>query len=176
MRAVEVVNLSCLDIWVCIVPTSVSRTYQLSISRGVDVLDEGDSLEKPPATPGLDGLDGIEKRLRIPIATGAAHTYTECARIWNPIHTDRRFALAAGLPDIILHGTATLALAVSRIVEEVVGNPARVRRIGGRFSAMVMMPCVLTLVIHGRQPGMVGFSVLTDDGDIAFSNGFLCFD
>ena len=154
----------------------VSRTYQLSISRGVDVLDEGDSLEKPPATPGLDGLDGIEKRLRIPIATGAAHTYTECARIWNPIHTDRRFALAAGLPDIILHGTATLALAVSRIVEEVVGNPARVRRIGGRFSAMVMMPSVLTLVIHGRQPGMVGFSVLTDDGNTAFSNGFLCFD
>ena len=26
--------------------------------------------------------------------------YTECARIWNPIHTDRAVALAAGLPDI----------------------------------------------------------------------------
>lgn len=35
------------------------------------------------------------------------HVYSECADIWNPIHTERREALAAGLPDIILHGTAT---------------------------------------------------------------------
>ena len=26
--------------------------------------------------------------LPVPVAQGAAHTYTESARIWNPIHTD----------------------------------------------------------------------------------------
>ena len=111
----------------------------------------------------------------MPIAAGAAHTYTECARIWNPIHTDRQVALSAGLPDIILHGTATLALAISKLVEEVVGSPERVCRVGGRFSAMVLMPSVLTLVIHGEQGGVVGFSVLTGDGETAFSNGYLCY-
>ncbi len=154
----------------------VSRTYQLSISRGVDVLGEADVWETPPETPRLDGLEGAERRLKMPVAAGAAHTYTECARIWNPIHTDRQIALAAGLPDIILHGTATLALAVSKLIEEVVGSPARVSRVGGRFSAMVLMPSVLTLVIHGQRAGMVGFSVLTDEGKTAFSNGYLCFD
>ena len=154
----------------------VSRTYQLSISRGVDVLGDADAWETPPATPHLDGLEGSKRCLQMPIAAGAAHTYTECARIWNPIHTDRRVALAAGLPDIILHGTATLALAVSKLIEEVVGSPARLTRVGGRFSAMVLMPSVLTLVIHGQRAGMVGFSVLTDEGKTAFSNGYLCFD
>lgn len=154
----------------------VSRTYQLSISRGVDVLGKADVWETPPETPRLDGLEGAERRLEMPVATGTAHTYTECARIWNPIHTDRQIALAAGLPDIILHGTATLALAVSKLIEEVVGSPARVCRVGGRFSAMVLMPSVLTLVIHGQRAGMVGFSVLTDEGKAAFSNGYLCFD
>ena len=155
----------------------VSRTYQLSISRGVDVLGEADASEPTPESPRLDDVeDNKGRRIQMPVARGAAHTYTECARIWNPIHTDRQVALAAGLPDIILHGTATLAMAVSKLIEEVVGNPERVRRIGGRFSAMVLMPSVLTLVIHGQQAGIVGFSVLTDDGKTAFSNGFLCFD
>lgn len=38
----------------------------------------------------------LDRAADIPIAATAAHVYTECAR-------------AAGLPDIILHGTATLA-------------------------------------------------------------------
>lgn len=58
-----------------------------------------------------------------------AHVYTECARIWNPIHTDKQVALAAGLSDIILHGTATMAKAVSVLVGEYCGgDPLRVRR------------------------------------------------
>ena len=58
-----------------------------------------------------------------------AHVYTECARIWNPIHTDKQVALAAGLSDIILHGTATMAKAVSVLVDEYCGgDPLLVRR------------------------------------------------
>ena len=154
----------------------VCRTYQLSISRGVGVVGETQAVELMPETPRLDGIEGEERHIQIPIAKGAAHTYTECARIWNPIHTDRLVALKAGLPDIILHGTATLALAISKLVEEVVGESSRVRRVGGRFSAMVLMPSVLTLVIHGGRDDMIAFSVLTDDGKAAFSDGYLCYD
>ncbi|WP_306660385.1 MaoC/PaaZ C-terminal domain-containing protein [Rhodococcus opacus] len=41
--------------------------------------------------------------------------YTECARIWNPIHVDIRVAHAAGLPGTVLHGAETLARAVPAI-------------------------------------------------------------
>ena len=34
----------------------------------------------------------------VPIAPTLAHVYTECARIWNPIHTDRAVALARRAP------------------------------------------------------------------------------
>ena len=67
------------------------------------------------------------------------HVYTECADIWNPIHTERKVALAAGLPDIILHGTATWALAVREIVSKQLGSdPARLARFSGRCTGMVI--------------------------------------
>jgi acyl dehydratase len=87
----------------------------------------------------------------LPIAATAAHTYTECARIWNPIHTDRAVAEAAGLPDIILHGTATLALAVSEVLRrEGLGAAAPVARITCRFGGMVRLPS--TLEVRGLAP------------------------
>ena len=75
------------------------------------------------------------------MAATAAHVYTECARIWNPIHTDPEYARAAGLPGIILHGTATLALSISRVISFSEKNgEARVRC---RFAGMVLMPSTL---------------------------------
>src|SRR5262249_14431427 len=84
-----------------------------------------------------------------------AHVYTECARIWNPIHTDRAIAQAAGLPDIILHGTATLALAVSAVLHHAPAATARaVRSITCRFSGMVRLPSAITVL--GSQPSEGG--------------------
>ncbi|MGI9327530.1 MAG: FAS1-like dehydratase domain-containing protein, partial [Pseudomonadales bacterium] len=113
----------------------VAQTYQLSISRGVEVIGGDRTTEAVPGWPTTPGTAaGDAEAHSISVSAGAAHIYTECARIWNPIHTDRAVALNAGLPGIILHGTATLALAVSRMVNEYAGaQPRRVRRIGGRF-------------------------------------------
>ncbi len=155
----------------------VCRTYQLGISRGVAVVGEPVAGEPVPAWPTPPASAAPPVRHTIAVPAGAAHVYTECARIWNPIHTDRRVALAAGLPDIILHGTATMALAVSRLVNEVLGgDPTRVRRLGGRFSAMVLMPGTLTLEIHARTADTVFFTVYNTQGEAAFSQGFLCHD
>ena len=95
---------------------------------------------------------------QVDVPAGMAHIYTECARIFNPIHTDASVARAAGLPEIILHGTATLALAVSRIIESEAGkDPARIERVAARFGAMVTMPSTLTVRVlarakaHGRH-------------------------
>lgn len=158
----------------------VARTYQLGISRGVEITGEPTGGEEIPELPVVKDIAtdtaGIERKFEIPVAAEAAHVYTECARIWNPIHTDRAVALAAGLPDIILHGTATMALAVSRIVRELLaGDSTRVTRLGGRFSAMVLMPSTLTLAIHSDRDGLVSYTVFTEDGQPAFSQGFLCY-
>jgi acyl dehydratase len=108
--------------------------------------------------------------VQVPVDGGAAHVYTECARIWNPIHTDLGVALDAGLPGLILHGTATLAHAVSVGVDQLGGgDPAAVRRVRGRFGAMVPMPSTLIvrLFANGR------FEVRLPDGGLAVANGHL---
>ena len=118
----------------------------------------------------------------VDLDAGAAHVYTECARIWNPIHTDRAVALAAGLPDIILHGTATLALGVSAVIDHHGGgNPDLVRRISGRFAAMVELPSTVTIdvwpgssTLDGRV--VVPFEVRNEHGVAAVKHGLVVLD
>ena len=154
----------------------VCRTYQLGISRGVAIQGEARQVESPPPPPEPSGT-GAPARFELAVGGGAAHIYTECARIWNPIHTDRAVALAAGLPDIILHGTATMALAVTRLVDEYLdGEPGRVRRLGGRFAAMVLMPSTLTLDVSSAEEGAIFFDVRTENGEEAFRGAYLCYD
>jgi acyl dehydratase len=105
----------------------------------------------------------------VPIASTLAHVYTECARIWNPIHTDRAIALGAGLPDIILHGTATLALAISQALRhQPRGAATLVRVVAARFGGMVGLPS--RLVVRGQAPrpspagAVVRFEALAEDG------------
>jgi acyl dehydratase len=111
----------------------------------------------------------------VTIAPGLAHIYSECARIWNPIHTDLAVARAAGLPDIILHGTATLALAVSRVLASARAGAASVSRISCRFSAMVRSPSTVT--VEGWSPrteagGLTArFRVLNHEGRDAVTRG-----
>jgi len=112
----------------------------------------------------------------VPIAANLAHVYSECARIWNPIHTDRAFAAAAGLPDIILHGTATLALAVSRVVAAGGGDPRRVRRIAARFGAMVRLPSEVVVRLFAPEGDIVRFEVCNDEGGLAVRDGLVVFD
>ena len=155
----------------------VCRTYQLGISRNVDVIGEATFSEAIPEVPQLEEAAHDVQRIQIPVPANAAHVYTECARIWNPIHTDRKVALAAGLPDIILHGTATLALAVTQLVDRYLGaDPTRVRRLGGRFTSMVLMPSTLTLEVLAEENQTLFFRVLTQDGAEAFSRGFVRYD
>jgi acyl dehydratase len=152
--------------------TLVCRTYQGTLYRGVVIAGAPISLETPPALPALDNNRGVVHP--VTIGAGAAHTYTECARIWNPIHTDRAHALAAGLPDLILHGTATLARAVSVLVRHYLGgDPTRVRRIGCRFSGMVLMPSELRLVVESRAPSLLGFRVTNAQGQDVIKHGFV---
>jgi acyl dehydratase len=122
----------------------VSTTHYGMLYRGVALEGGGigEVLDPPKHDAPVAALGRIE------IAPTAGHVYTECSRIWNPIHTDPDYARAAGLPGIILHGTATLAFSVSRILEAMAFKVGRIRC---RFAGMVLMPSTLT--VHASRVG-----------------------
>lgn len=155
----------------------VATTLQDGIYLGVPA----DGPDRPDSEP-PDPIEGDQRigdpiEVSVDVDQGAAHVYTECARIWNPIHTDRAVALSAGLPDIILHGTASLAHAVSAVVaHRADARPELIRRLSCRFAAMVRLPSTITIRIWpanttddgGRT---VPFEVLNGDGVAAVKDG-----
>lgn len=150
----------------------VTTTDYGSVYRGVDF--PGEDVGESPSSDLAQPLSADAERLEIGVPAWLAHVYTECARIWNPIHTDVAVARAAGLPDIILHGTATLALAVSRILGHVGADPRRVRRVRGRFTGMVRLPSdVFVRVAEIPAARAFAFEVLGADGAPILSRGAL---
>jgi acyl dehydratase len=154
----------------------MATTWQSSIYLRVDVDGPdrcGEAAPSAPAALAAPCDDGWTE-VRVPVGAGAAHVYTECARIWNPIHTDPVAAERAGLPAIILHGTATHALGVSEIVRRYCdGDPERVRRIGGRFGGMVLLPSTITIATRRRGAGLVELTVHSETGEPAVRDGFV---
>jgi acyl dehydratase len=149
----------------------VVTSWSKSIYRGVDVAGGARVLEAAP-TVGAPPQPEEAEVLRVAIAREMPHVYTECAQIWNPIHTEREVALAAGLPDIILHGTATWALAGREIVRLYAeGDPSRLRRLHGRFRAMVIPGSDITVEHSAAADGRVFFAVRNEAGEPAVSHG-----
>ena len=100
----------------------------------------------------------------------AAHTYSECARIWNPIHTDSAHATEHGLPGIILHGTATAARALTVVVDHLLGgDPTRVTGMSCRFTSMVLMPNMLKVRVAPIDGNTVHATVTTSSRETALS-------
>ena len=133
-----------------------------SVYRGVGF--EGEDVGPGSERGAGSGLPAGAFELPSEVPAGLAHVYTECARIWNPIHTDVAVARDAGLPDIILHGTATLALAVSGILRHTGTDPRDVRRVTGRFTGMVSLPSRLT-IRAAKAPGGRAFVFEAAGGD-----------
>ena len=150
---------------------TVSVTDYGSVYRGVAA--DGEAEADQPADISDADTGTVTWREGVDVEVGAAHVYTECARIWNPIHTDIAVADAAGLPGLILHGTATLALAVSRVVRrELGGDAGRVRAVAGRFTGMVRMPSRVTVQRHADAgAGSIAFDVVDADGSRVLSGG-----
>ena len=92
----------------------------------------------------------------VPVSRYLPHVDSEGGPIWNPVHTERRVALAADLPDIILHGTATWALAMDRVVRaRAGGDPRRLRRLADRFTGMVIPGETITVRHRATGPATV---------------------
>lgn len=155
----------------------VATTWLGTISLGSDV--DGDDVvgDVPPPPAAVDDDTPPAAAEELAVAAGAAHVYSECSRIWNPIHTDAAVARAAGLPGIILHGTATLAMAVSALLDVHGAAPAAVRRVTAHMRAMVPMPTTLSAEIGEiGDDGTTPFSVLLPDGRPAVNRSAVVLD
>lgn len=159
----------------------VCTTWYGNLYRGVEVAGPDCP---PPDAPAMlapsAAAAAAHASFAIPISPLAAHVYGACARLGNPvnIHTDMATAKKAGLPGTILHGTATLAMAASRVIAaEAASDSMRVARIHARFGAMVLMPSEIEVRISAREPRAEGktvfFEVLSADGGRAIRDGFL---
>ena len=156
----------------------VAELYYNGITRGATLIgaDAVVGEELPPAK-----LSGVvsetplwKKEIFIPLH--AAQQYTECAQIYNPIHTEPSVAKAAGLPDMILHGSATKALALTAIIGQYFnGNPEHVTRLFGQLRGMVLMNTSIQIEVLAEQRRddtlTLVFRVVNSDGQLAISNG-----
>lgn len=149
------------------------------ITRGATLDGDDAELESSPSLPGrLTDGDAPIWETTFPIDPQAPHVYTECADIWNPIHTERIVALAAGLPDIILHGSANITLALREVINRSLGgDPTRVIRFAGQFRGMVFPGADVTVaVLEARDEGdrqVICYEMRNHRGELAIANGIV---
>ena len=147
------------------------------ITRGARLDGPDQELEPSPPLPQRSAENNTPLwSAELPIDPQAPHIYTECADIWNPIHTERRVALAAGLPDIILHGSANIAIALREVINRSFdADPTRLRRFAGQFRGMVFPGRPVTVrALESRQEAgetTIFFEMLNHAGQPAIANG-----
>jgi acyl dehydratase len=156
----------------------VFTEYSGALFRGVRC--EGESMGGTTVLP--DTPDRVEEAAplwtqTIHIDPLATHLYDGCADLHFPIHTSRRFAHKVGLPDPIIHGTYTLAVAMRELLNrEGDGDPTRLRATACRFTGMVFPDTDITVRLVGTSDGRernLFFDVINGDGKRVISEGYL---
>ncbi|MEO7370775.1 MAG: MaoC/PaaZ C-terminal domain-containing protein, partial [Ilumatobacteraceae bacterium] len=150
---------------------TVWRTRFTSLFLGVELEGEPstEATDWPPLPESVPTADPLASRQSF-VRSIDAHVYSECARIWNPIHTDITAARRAGLAAPILHGTATLARAIS-IATDLADVPlAAVSRVACQFGSMVTPGSTLDVRLLAVNGNALGFDVLDEGGRGAVSN------
>ena len=158
----------------------VAELYYNGITRGATLEGADVVLEDEPPWPApASAGDTPLWRSTVPIPLYAGQQYTECAQIYNPIHTEPSVAKAAGLPDMILHGSATKALSLSAVINaSFAGDASRVTRLCGQLRGMVLMNSEIVVealaeeVVEGEK--RVFFRTLNAARAAAVSNGVVC--
>ena len=164
----------------------VATTWNIAYWRGVNLDTSSSAMEyeMPPLLPTFNDSTTPIYEIEIAIAPYEGIIYTECSRIWNPIHSDPATAKASGLPGAILHGTATMAKCVTQIINRhVVGqDPNKVRRVVvGRFVGVVLMPSILTMrvlqiVSWKKNTTAIHYDLINEQGVAAIQGGVVIFD
>ena len=171
---------------------SVDR-YRMTNSRGelIAELDyngiirggvlDGEDIELEPSepVPALPSAGETVWSEEVHIPLHAGQQYTECADIYNPIHTEPSVAARAGLPGVILHGSATKAMALSTIINRCFdGDANRITRLCGQLRGMVLMDTTIRIeclgTVHSDDERQVFYRVLNQEEQAAIAGGVVC--
>ena len=158
----------------------VAELYYNGIIRGATLDGPDVVIADEPSWPVFGRAAGEALwRTEIPIPLHAGQQYTECAQIYNPIHTEPSVARAADLPGIILHGSATKAMSLTAVVNECFdGDATRITRLCGQLRGMVLMDSTIAVealaeeVVDGEK--RILFRTLNAEGEPAIRNGVVC--
>jgi len=123
---------------------------------------------KPPAIP--ERAPDIVHRL--PTRPEAALVY-RLSGDFNPVHADPKVAARAGFPRPILHGLCTYGMIGRALVATVCErDPARLRELHGRFSAVVYPGETIAVEIWHQPDGEVRLRAKAAERDaVIFNNG-----
>ena len=92
----------------------------------------------------------------------------------NPLHSDPAFAAMGGFDRPILHGLCTYGFTGRALLHTLAGSdPARFKRMDGRFSSPVLPGESLTVKMWDQGGGTYIFQTCGDDGRVVLDNG-LC--
>jgi acyl dehydratase len=88
------------------------------------------------------------------------HRYAGASGDFNPIHIDKEFATAVGLPSNILHGLYGMAQVARAVQAAAGGDPRRVRRLSVQFRGMGFPE--QEIVVSGSVRSVSGDSTVVD--------------
>ncbi|MDO9473481.1 MAG: hypothetical protein Q7J28_10535 [Caulobacter sp.] len=145
-------------------PVAVSTS--VSVLRGVAVEGAETATTDDDAWPAFTPTTAEPTVIQTP--RGFPHLYSECAEIWNPIHTERVVAIAAGLPDILIHGTALWALAGLRAAPP----GSRITRLAARFRSPAWAGEEMRLAAGQTVGAATPFQLTAPDGRL-LTEGFV---
>jgi hypothetical protein len=147
--------------------------FVTAILFNVRCADAGKQLDLPPAIQRVTE-DKIIWEEQIAISRLTPFIYDGCTDIVYGIHTDQKFALRMGLPDIILQGTATLAISISTILKKELNcDPQTVRLLAGKFTDIVVPPNRLTVRLLKQENNQFYFDVHQKNGNFVIRGGYL---
>jgi hypothetical protein len=152
--------------------------YIGGLMRGVDCTEDFRGLENLPGIPHSVVQDQPIWEKQIYIDKMTPYIYEGCTGLNFPIHTSIAFAKSVGLPDIILHGTATLAFAIREITNlEADKDSTRIKEISCRFTGMVIPGRNIKVQLYSSVPRGNGkdifFKVFDDQNKKVIPNGYV---
>ncbi|MEO6887308.1 MAG: MaoC/PaaZ C-terminal domain-containing protein [Jatrophihabitantaceae bacterium] len=107
-----------------------------------------------------------------PFDTDQTWRYAEASGDPMPIHTDEDFAKAMGFPGIIVHGLCTMAFASQAVIAHACpDDPALLRRLAVRFSAVGRPGQIATTNVWDIGPGTLAFQTATGEGAVLIKDG-----
>ena len=121
--------------------------------------------------------DAVIRRGHRRVGAAAAHVFSACSGVWNPLHTDRAVALEHGLTGVTMPQAGVLAMAVGGALQLASAEPGWVRRVRSHFGAPVPAPSTLEIEAevpnHPTEDAPIRFRANLDDGTPVITSGVM---